>query len=83
MHMDNTNESDLLETVGDFANGVGDWFGVAVPAAQTYVWWVAGAFLSIAVLVSVNTRRSRMELAPRTRMWRRNPTVSGMRHARR
>jgi len=83
MYMDNASETELMESIGNFANGVGDWFGIAVPTAQTHVWWVAGAFLSIAVLVSVNARRRRMELVPRTPMWRKNPTVSGMRHARR
>ncbi len=83
MYMDNASETEIMESVGDFANGVGDWFSIAIPAAQTYVWWVAGAFLSIAVLVSVNTRRSRMESGSGTSRWRKNPTVSGMRHARR
>jgi hypothetical protein len=83
MYMNNKGESDLLETFSSIVKGTGDWFGAAVPTAQTYVWWVAGAFLSIAAFMSVSTWRSRRELVPRTRTWRRNPTVSGMRHARR
>lgn len=83
MYMNNKGESDLLEAVRGVVKGTGDWFDVAIPAAQTHVWWVAGAILSIATLMSVNTWRSRRELVSRTPMWRRNPTVSGMRHARR
>lgn len=83
MYMNNASETDLMESVGEFVNGIGDWFGIAVPTAQTHVWWVAGVILSIAALMSVNTWRSRRELVSRTPMWRRNPTVSGMRHARR
>ena len=87
MHMNNAGESNLFETVSSIVNGIGDWFGIAIPTAQANVWWVSASFLLIAILLSVSTHRSRKRLVPPTpiwrRMWRGNPTVSGMRHARR
>lgn len=85
MYMNNKSESDLLETFGSIVKGTGDWFGAAVPAAQTHVWWVAGAILSTAALLAVSARwdlRDFGDLVLRV-LLRRNPTVSGMRHARR
>lgn len=83
MYMNNASETDLMESVGEFVNGIGDWFGIAIPTAQTHVWWVAAGFLSIAALLAISARwdlRDLGDLVLRV-LFRRNPTVSGMRHA--
>ncbi|MNH50352.1 hypothetical protein D3C73_19660 [compost metagenome] len=86
--MNNTDGTEQLEKAGSFFKDAGEWLSTHIPIAQTYVWWVAAVMLLLAVLLSVRWRRQLVRpkaLVPHT--WRSrqrlNPSVSGMRHARR